>query len=143
MEEAAYGYFARIDELGGMVEAIRANFPQREVADASFTYQQELNERKRILVGVNDFTQDDEPETPILRIDPTLERKQLDRLAAVRAGRDSAAVVGTLAELKAAAATERNLMPPIIAAARAQVTEGEMIVAMQEVFGTYTESPVF
>jgi methylmalonyl-CoA mutase N-terminal domain/subunit len=143
MEEAAYGYFARIDELGGMVEAIRANFPQREVADASFTYQQELNERKRILVGVNDFIQDDEPETPILRIDPTLERKQLDRLAAVRAGRDSAAVQRALAELKAAAATERNLMPPIVEAARAQVTEGEMIAAMQEVFGTYTESPVF
>ncbi|HET7507372.1 MAG TPA: methylmalonyl-CoA mutase family protein [Solirubrobacterales bacterium] len=143
MEEAAYGYFARIDELGGMVEAIRRNFPQREIADASFRYQQELNERRRIVVGVNDFTQDDEEPTPILKIDPALERKQTERLAATRAARDGAAVESALAELKRAAATEANLMPPIIEAARTQATEGEMIAAMQEVFGTYTESPVF
>jgi len=143
MEEAAYGYFARIDELGGMVEAIRRNFPQREIADAAFTYQREVDSRKRIVVGVNDFTQEGEEPTPILRIDPALERKQVDRLAATRAKRDGAAVQSALAELKRAAATEENLMPPIIAAARAHATEGEMIAAMQEVFGTYTESPVF
>ena len=143
MEAAAYGYFARIDELGGMVEAIRRNFPQREIADASFTYQQELNERKRIVVGVNDFVDEDEEPTPILKIDPGLERKQTDRLAATRARRDGAAVEVALAELKRAAAGAGNLMPPILAAARARATEGEMIAAMQEVFGTYTESPVF
>jgi len=143
MEEAAYGYFARIDDLGGMVEAIRQNFPQREIADASFRFQQELNERRRIVVGVNDLTNDDEDPTPILRIDPALERKQVDRLQATRTKRDAIAVEGTLAELKRAAATEENLMPPIIAAARARASEGEMIAAMQEVFGTYTESPVF
>jgi methylmalonyl-CoA mutase, N-terminal domain len=143
MEAAAYGYFARIDELGGMVEAIRRNFPQREIADASFTYQQELNERKRIVVGVNDFTQADEEPTPILKIDPALERKQVDRLTATRIRRDGAAVERALAELKQAASGEANLMPPILAAARARATEGEMIAAMQEVFGTYTESPVF
>ncbi|HEY0391281.1 MAG TPA: methylmalonyl-CoA mutase family protein [Solirubrobacterales bacterium] len=143
MEEAAYGYFARIDELGGMVEAIRRNFPQREIADAAFTYQRELDERKRIVVGVNDFVQDGEEPTPILRIDPALERKQVDRLAATRARREGAAVEDALAELKRAADSEENLMPPIIAAARARATEGEMIAAMQEVFGTYTESPVF
>ncbi len=143
MEAAAYDYFARIDELGGMVEAIRRNFPQREIADAAFTYQRELDERKRIVVGVNDFTQEDEAATPILRIDPALERKQTDRLAATRARRDSGAVEASLAELKRAAATDENLMPAIIEAARARTTEGEMIAAMQEVFGTYTESPVF
>ena len=143
MERAAYEYFARIDELGGMVEAIRRNFPQREIAESSFTYQQELNERKRIVVGVNDFVQEGEEEMPILRIDPSLERKQTDRLAATRAARDGAAVESALTELKRAAATEANLMPPIIEAARVQATEGEMIAAMQEVFGTYTESPVF
>jgi methylmalonyl-CoA mutase N-terminal domain/subunit len=84
MEEAAYGYFARIDELGGMVEAIRRNFPQREIADAAFTYQREVDDRKRIVVGVNDFTQEGEEPTPILRIDPALECKQVDRLAATR-----------------------------------------------------------
>jgi methylmalonyl-CoA mutase N-terminal domain/subunit len=143
MERAAYEYFARIDELGGMVEAIRRNFPQREIADASFTYQRELNERRRIVVGVNDFVQDEEEATPILKIDPSLERKQVDRLAATKAARDGAAVEAALAELKRVAATEGNLMPPIIEAARMQATEGEMIAAMQEVFGTYTESPVF
>jgi methylmalonyl-CoA mutase, N-terminal domain len=143
MEEAAYGYFARIDELGGMVEAIRRNFPQREIADAAFTYQRSVDERKRIVVGVNDFVQEGEEPTPILRIDPALERKQVDRLVATRAKRDGAEVEASLAELKRAAATEENLMPPIIAAARARATEGEMIAAMQEVFGTYTESPVF
>jgi methylmalonyl-CoA mutase N-terminal domain/subunit len=143
MERAAYEYFARIDELGGMVEAIRQNFPQREIADAAFTYQREVDERKRIVVGVNDFTQEGEDPTPILRIDPALERKQVERLQATRARRDGAVVETALAELKRVAASEENLMPPIIEAARARATEGEMIAALQEVFGTYTESPVF
>ena len=143
MEAAAYDYFARIDELGGMVEAIRRNFPQREIADAAFTYQREVDERKQIVVGVNDFVQEDEEEMAILRIDPALERKQTDRLAATRARRDGAAVETALNELKSAAAGDANLMAPIIAAARARATEGEMIAAMQEVFGTYTETPVF
>jgi methylmalonyl-CoA mutase, N-terminal domain len=143
MEAAAYDYFARIDELGGMVEAIRLNFPQREIAEAAFAYQRELDRRERIVVGVNDFAHEDEAKTPILRIDPALERKQVERLQATRARRDGAAVAAALAELKRAAATEANLMPPIVEAARARATEGEMIAAMQEVFGTYTESPVF
>jgi methylmalonyl-CoA mutase, N-terminal domain len=144
MERAAYEYFARIDELGGMVEAIRENFPQREIADASFRYQTELNERRRIVVGVNDFVQSDEEEIAILRIDPALERKQAGRLEATRARRDSTEVERTLAELSRAAANEgENLMPHLIEAARARATEGEMIAAMQQVFGRYTESPVF
>jgi methylmalonyl-CoA mutase, N-terminal domain len=143
MEAAAYDYFARVDELGGMVEAIRRNFPQREIADAAFRYQREVDERRRIVVGVNDFTAEGEPETPILRIDPGLERKQVDRLQSTRARRDGAAAEAALAELKRAAATDANLMPPIIEAARARATEGEMIAALQQVFGTYTESPVF
>jgi methylmalonyl-CoA mutase N-terminal domain/subunit len=143
MEEAAYSYFARIDELGGMVEAIRRNFPQREIADSAFTFQRELDERRRIVVGVNDFTTDDEAPTPILRIDPALEGKQVERLRATRSSRDGAAVESSLADLKRVAAGEGNLMPPIVEAARARATEGEMIAALQEVFGTYTESPVF
>jgi methylmalonyl-CoA mutase N-terminal domain/subunit len=144
MERAAYEYFARIDELGGMVEAIRQSFPQREIADASFRYQTELNERRRIVVGVNDFVQEDEEQIAILRIDPALERKQIDRLQATRARRDATGVERTLAELRRAADTEgENLMPHLIEAARARATEGEMVAAMQEVFGTYRESPVF
>ncbi len=99
MESAAYGYFARIDQIGGMVEAIRQNFPQREIADASFRFQAELNQRRRIVVGVNDFTGGEE-ETSILRIDPAFERRQVERIGATRAERDGGAVAAALAELK-------------------------------------------
>ena len=85
MEEAAYDYFRRIDELGGMVEAIKQNYPQREIADASFQYQCEVDDGKRIVVGVNQYQHADERELEILRIDPALERKQIDRLQGVRA----------------------------------------------------------
>jgi methylmalonyl-CoA mutase, N-terminal domain len=144
MERAAYEYFARIDELGGMVEAIKQSFPQREIADASFRYQEEVRERKRIVVGVNEYELEDEERIPILRIDPALERKQVDRIGATRSRRDSSAVERALAELKRAAATpDRNLMPYFIEAARARASEGEMIASLQEVFGTYTETPIF
>jgi methylmalonyl-CoA mutase N-terminal domain/subunit len=143
MERAAYEYFARIDELGGMVEAIKQNFPQREIADASFRYQQEVDSRQRTVVGVNDYVLEDDGAIPILRIDPELERKQQGRVEATKSQRDSAEVERTLAELKALAATEANLMPPILDCARARVSEGEMVEALQAVFGSYTELPVF
>jgi methylmalonyl-CoA mutase, N-terminal domain len=143
MERAAYEYFARIDELGGMVEAIKQSFPQREIADASFRYQEEVRDRKRIVVGVNDYELEDEGQIPILRIDPAMERKQVGRLEATRSRRDPAAVESSIAELKQAAASDRNLMPHFIEAARARASEGEMIAALQEVFGTYTETPIF
>ncbi|MGH2952695.1 MAG: acyl-CoA mutase large subunit family protein [Solirubrobacterales bacterium] len=143
MEAAAYEYFARIDELGGMIEAIKRGFPQREIADAAFRYQREVDSKQRIVVGVNDYRQEDEVQIPILRIDPELERKQARRLAATRARRDSPRVEATLAALKQAAATDVNLMPAILDAARARASEGEMVAAMQEVFGTFTEQPQF
>jgi methylmalonyl-CoA mutase N-terminal domain/subunit len=143
MEAAAYEYFARIDELGGMVEAVKRGFPQREIADAAFVYQRELDQRKRMLVGVNEYALETEVEIPILRIDPELERKQADRLEATRSGRDSGAVERALAELRRAAATDENLMQPILDAARARASEGEMVAALQEVFGTYSEHPQF
>jgi methylmalonyl-CoA mutase N-terminal domain/subunit len=143
MERAAYEYFARIDELGGMVEAIKQSFPQREIADASFRYQEEVRDGRRIVVGVNEYRVGDEEETPILRIDPALERKQVGRLEATRSRRDADAVERALAELKRAARGEANLMPFFCEAARARASEGEMITALQEVFGTYTETPIF
>jgi methylmalonyl-CoA mutase N-terminal domain/subunit len=144
MERAAYEYFARIDELGGMVEAIKQSFPQREIADASFRYQEEIGDRRRIVVGVNEYRSVDEDEIPILRVDPALERKQVGRLGATRARRDAAAVERALSELRQAAASpDRNLMPHLVEAARARATEGEMIAALQEVFGTYRETPIF
>ncbi len=143
MERAAYEYFARIDELGGMVEAIKQSFPQREIAEASFRYQREVDTKQRIVVGVNDHTLAGEEEIPTLRIDPTLERKQVGRVGATRAKRDAAEVESALAALKQAAAGDRNLMPLFMDCARARATEGEMISALQQVFGTYSEVPVF
>jgi methylmalonyl-CoA mutase, N-terminal domain len=143
MEAAAYDYFARIDELGGMVDAIKQNYPQREIADAAFTLQQEIEARQRIIVGVNRYQQPDDHPLEILRIPPELERKQIDRTQAVRARRDAAAVESALGELRDAAAADRNLMDPLLDAARAHATEGEIVQSLQRVFGTYTETPVF
>jgi methylmalonyl-CoA mutase N-terminal domain/subunit len=143
MEHAAYDYFARIDELGGMVRAIEQGFPQREIADAAFRYQTEVEERRRIVVGVNDFTLDEEPATEIHRPDPEAERRQRERLDQTKRGRDEAAVERTLGALKDGASGTANLMPAIIECARARVSEGEMVAALQEVFGTYTEHPQF
>jgi methylmalonyl-CoA mutase N-terminal domain/subunit len=143
MERAAYQYFARIDELGGMVEAIKQSFPQREIADASFRYQEEVRSGKRIVVGVNDYRLEGEEAIPILRVDPALEQKQVGRLRSTRGRRDPGAVERALGELQRAAATDENLMPHFMEAARARASEGEMVAALQEVFGTYTETPVF
>jgi methylmalonyl-CoA mutase N-terminal domain/subunit len=144
LEREAYDYFSRIDELGGMVEAVKGNFPQREIADAAFTLQTEYDSLERILVGVNDYVDAGDEEIPILRIDPELERKQIGRLQAVRARRDSGAVERTLAALRAQAAREgANLMPALLDAAHAHAAEGEIVSALQDVFGTYRETPVF
>jgi len=143
LEEAAYEYFQKIDELGGMVAAIEQNYPQREIADASFRYQQEVDSGQRTIVGVNDFRSDDEAELEILRIPVELERKQIGRVKAVRAQRDGAAVEAALDALRAASATDANLMEPLLECARAHCSEGEIVESLQRVFGTYTESPVF
>jgi methylmalonyl-CoA mutase N-terminal domain/subunit len=143
MEQAAYEYFAKIDELGGMVAAIEQNYPQREIADASFRYQQEVDSGERIIVGVNDYRLEDEEELEILRIDPDLERKQIGRVQAVRAGRDAAAVESALDTLRTAAAGDANLMDPLLVCARAHCSEGEIVESLQTVFGSYTETPVF
>jgi methylmalonyl-CoA mutase N-terminal domain/subunit len=144
MEQAAYDYFGRIEELGGMVEAVKQNFPQREIAEASWHYQEEVDANQRVVVGVNRYQHAERPPVDIHRIDPELERKQIGRLQATRTGRDAAQVEATLTALKeAAAAPDRNLMEPLIECARAHTSEGEMIEALQSVFGRYTESPVF
>ncbi|HEY7932385.1 MAG TPA: methylmalonyl-CoA mutase family protein [Solirubrobacteraceae bacterium] len=144
MEERCYAYFAKIDELGGMVEAVKSNYPQREIADAAFALQREIDEGTRIVVGVNRFSQQDEQQIPTLRVDPALERKQIDRLQSVRAARSSPEVERTLAALcQSAERGEVNLMAPLLDCARAHASEGEIIQALQRVFGSYTETPVF
>jgi methylmalonyl-CoA mutase N-terminal domain/subunit len=144
IEAQAYAYFAKIDELGGMVQAVKQSYPQREIADASFQLQCEIDAGRRIVVGVNSFTEGDDDQTPLLRIDPALERKQIDRVQGVRARRDSAAVQATLAALKQGAAGERvNLMGLLLDCARACASEGEIVQALQAVWGDYREVPVF
>jgi methylmalonyl-CoA mutase N-terminal domain/subunit len=144
MEQLAYDYFAKIDELGGMVEAVKRAFPQREIADAAYELQRDYDSRRRLLVGVNSYTEGDDAETPLLHIDPALERKQIGRVQAVRARRDGAAVERALVALKEGAAKDReNLMPYLLDAARLHTSEGEIVEALQEVWGSYTEVPVF
>jgi methylmalonyl-CoA mutase, N-terminal domain len=144
LEAEAYDYFDRIRQLGGVIPAIKENFFQREIADASFRYQHEVEQRQRIVVGVNRYVLEDETPLEILRIDPALEGQQVERVRAVRARRDSAAFESRLAVLKEAAAREGvNLMPLIVDAARDYVTMGEMCDALREVWGVWRETPVF
>jgi methylmalonyl-CoA mutase, N-terminal domain len=143
LERLAYEYFGKIDELGGMVEAVKRGFPQREIADAAFTLQREYDDGTRKLVGVNAFTEGGDGELEILRIDPALERKQIGRVQAVRARRDGAAVEAALARVRADAAGDTNLMPALVDAGRAHASEGEIVEVLQSVWGTYTEVPVF
>jgi len=144
LERQAYDYFERIEELGGVIPAIEQNFQQREIAEASFRYQSEVERGERIVVGVNRYEQEDEQPIELLRIDPALEQKQVERVQAVRARRDAAAAEAALARLKEDAARgDRNLMEPIMAASRAYVTMGEMCDALRDVWGTWRETPVF
>jgi len=144
LERQAYDYFERIEELGGVIPAIEQNFMQREIAEASFRYQSEVERGERVVVGVNRYEQQDEQPIEILRVDPALERKQVERVQAVRERRDAGAAEAALARLKEDATHDgRNLMEPILAAARAYVTMGEMCDALREVWGTWRETPVF
>src|SRR3954449_3697438 len=143
LERHAYDYFGRIDELGGMVQAVKQNFPQREIADAAFELQSEIDQGERVVVGVNRYRHEDEAELPTLRIDPTLEAKQIGRGPAVRARRTGDGVEQALRKVRETAASQANLMPALLDAARAHATEGEIVDALQDVWGSYTETPVF
>src|SRR5438128_2287684 len=144
LERQAYDYFDRIEKLGGVVQAIKENFFQREIAEASFRYQSEVEAEQRIVVGVNRYELADEEPIQLHRVDPALEPKQIARVQALRARRDTAAAEVALARLKEAAASDDvNLMEPIVDAARAYVTMGEMCDAWREVWGIWRETPVF
>jgi methylmalonyl-CoA mutase, N-terminal domain len=144
LEGEAYAYFRRIDELGGMVAAIEQNMPQREIAEAAYRYQQEVEADERIVVGVNRYRTAGEDEINILRIDPELERKQIERLRAFKARRDTRAVEGRIAELAdASSRPDRNLMPVLVDAVRDGVTLGEICDTWRRVWGTWREQPVF
>ncbi len=144
MEEEAEQYFEKIDALGGVIAAIEQGFFQREIADAAYRYQNEIDKKEKIIVGVNDFVEDDEQiEIPLLTIPPEVEIKQRQRLADVRQSRNQEGVEQALKEIQRAAADGSNLMPRLIDAARAYVTLGEMCNALVEQFGVYEEPAVF
>jgi len=145
LEAEAYDYFDRIRRLGGVVPAIKENFFQREIAEASFRFQREVDAGERVIVGVNRYDEPDANEDiELLRIDPALERKQVERIRALRARRDAVTVEAALARLKRDAEHEnRNLMPAIIEAAKSYATMGEMCDTLRSVWGTWRETPVF
>jgi methylmalonyl-CoA mutase N-terminal domain/subunit len=144
LEKQAYDYFRKIDALGGMVRAIEHGFPQREIADAAYRFQKQLEDGRRTMVGVNKYVLEGEKlEIPLLRIDHTVEQEQHRRLADLRKKRDNAKVKQCLADLKAACAGTDNVMYPLLDAVRAYATLGEICAAMKEVFGTYEEPPMF
>ena len=142
MEDGAMAYFDQIDRMGGMVEAIEQGFPQREVAEASYRFQQAFERHDKVVVGVNDFVQEHEPPIQILYIDEGAGERQLAKLQALRASRDTARVQQTLAAMKSAAAGTENLMPRILDAVRAYATLVEMCDALRDVWGEYEETPI-
>ena len=142
MEEGALQYWETIDRMGGMVEAIELGYPQKEVAEASYQFQQAVERREKLIVGVNDFIQADEDRIKILYIDDTAADRQIERLAALKKTRDNDQVRRTLDALRETARGTRNTMPAILDCVRAYATVGEMCDALREVWGEYEEVPI-
>ncbi len=143
MERGAQRYFARIDEQGGVLACIENGFFQREIADAAFDFERQLEANERIVVGVNAYTEGDGGSFPTLKIGAETERGQVARLRAVRERRDNTSVQNRLDDLKARAGGTDNLMPPLLACVKAYATEGEIMAALKEVFGVYREPILF
>jgi methylmalonyl-CoA mutase N-terminal domain/subunit len=139
MERGCFEYFDKIDALGGMVAAIERGFPQREIAEASYRYQLEVDRKEKVIVGVNDYVAEEERPLEILQIDETVARKQTEQLKQLRRQRDNRKVTQTLKDLEAAARGQQNTMPCILECVRAYATLGEISDALRNVFGTYEE----
>jgi methylmalonyl-CoA mutase N-terminal domain/subunit len=139
MEAAASEYFRRLDELGGMVRAIETGFPQREIREAAWQYQRQIERQERVIVGVNEYVMEDEEPLDILVIDPTVEKRQIERVRDLRASRDQTRWQGALDALRKASSAQDNLMPPLINAVKAYATVGEICNALKDVFGEYEE----
>jgi methylmalonyl-CoA mutase N-terminal domain/subunit len=141
MEEGAKKYFDTIDRMGGMVAAIEHGYPQREIAEASYRFQQSVERREKVIVGVNDFVMENEEPIPILYIDETTAERQVERLKALKTSRDNDAVRRGLDTLRTAARGAGNTMYPLMDCVRAYATVGEMCDALREVWGEYEEEP--
>ena len=144
MEREAEAYFRQIEDMGGVVAGIEQGFFQREIAEAASRYQEEIDAKRRIIVGVNDFVEKDEKlEIPILRIDPRYEREQIERLGKLRAARDAGRWTAAMDALREAIRSEDNLMEPVLEAVRAYATVGEIVELMREEYGTWREPEIF
>ncbi len=145
LEAEALSTIKRIDEMGGMVAAIEKGYPQREIAASAYRFQRQLEANERVMVGVNAYQNENEKknEIPLLKIDESVQKQQVQNLAAVKAKRDAGAVRDTLAAVRAAAASKDNVMPHIIDAAKAYATEQEICDVLREVCGTYTDPAEF
>ncbi len=143
LERQALAYIARIDQMGGMVAAIEKGFPQREIAAASYRYQRQIETQEKTVVGVNNFVMGQEPPIPTLKIDPDVERHQIERLARVRRERDAGRVGACLDAVRAAARGKDNLMPPIVAAVRALTTQQEICDVLRQELGEYRDPAEF
>ncbi len=137
MQQDARTYFDRIEHQGGMIPAIEAGFFRREIADAAFTYQREVDRRRKLIVGVNAFVEPDEKPIETLVIDDRVEKEQADRLRRIKAQRDNEAVRRSLDEIRRVAGKRENLMPVLLDAVRARCTVGEIMAALADVFGRY------
>ncbi|MFN7938517.1 MAG: methylmalonyl-CoA mutase family protein [Bryobacteraceae bacterium] len=142
VERQAWDYINKIDSMGGMIPAIEQNFPQREIAEASFQFQKQVEDEEAIIVGVNRFQSDEEEHIDLLQIDESSARRQREKLTALRASRDAARVAQCLEALRAAAREDRNTMPLLIDAVKAYVTVGEICQAFRDVYGSWTETSV-
>jgi methylmalonyl-CoA mutase N-terminal domain/subunit len=145
MENEAVSYIKRIDEMGGMVAAIEKGYPQREIAASAYRFQRQLEANERVMVGVNKYgdAADRDAKIPLLRIDEEVQKKQVANLQAVKAKRDGGKVKSALESVRTAAKDKKNLMPPIIDAAKAYCTQQEICDVLREVFGTYTDPAEF
>jgi methylmalonyl-CoA mutase N-terminal domain/subunit len=144
MEREAETYFRQIEDMGGVVAGIEQGFFQREIAEAASRYQEEIDAKRRIIVGVNEFVEKDEKlEIPILRIDPRYEREQIERLRKVRAERDDQGWKSAMDGLREAILAEENLMEPVLEAVRAYATVGEIVELMRDEYGTWREPEIF
>jgi methylmalonyl-CoA mutase N-terminal domain/subunit len=143
MEEEAEDYFEKIEALGGVIPAIKANFFQKEIANASYKYQREIESKDRIIVGVNDFQLAESSATPLLKIDEEVAEEQIKILQSVRDQRNNDQVRDKLERLKQAATGTENLMPYIMDAIREYASIGEVMTTLKEVFGEYREDSIF
>ena len=142
MEEEARVYFRKLDEMGGMLRAIERGFPQQEILEASQRYQHEVDNKARIIVGVNEYIEENDRPLPILKIGPEVEQSQVERLKSLRDRREAHKVSEALQTIRRFAWSDKNLMPYLIAALKEHATLGEICSALKEVFGTYQEPVV-